>query len=289
MEALLCNHSISRGAILSLLAELVKSYPGVASLICEAKEDGQSVIHQLIEHFIDGTQEKVSHLTSDTLGSLKTLISILAACNHSPKAQEALVSDMKASLVSIGSSSLSSTAICSKVSELCSLLVMMLDSCPSSSSSLSHSHHRHLLGGTPNPITKLFHKKKISNDLVKTITYLQLSQKEAIDTVNIVLKTLETLMRSTNTSGASANAASITHGARNVARAQVQAVINAAVADAVRIPSPNNSRDNALSRAIDLREIFGNNLLSDSNEMGEDQDDRGVQASIVWRCFLLHA
>lgn len=50
---------ISRGAILSILAELVKSYPGVASLICEAKEDGQSVIHQLIEHFIDGTQEKV--------------------------------------------------------------------------------------------------------------------------------------------------------------------------------------------------------------------------------------
>ncbi|RCN38154.1 UBA/TS-N domain protein, partial [Ancylostoma caninum] len=260
---------ISRGAILSLLAELVKSYPGVASLICEAKEDGQSVIHQLIEHFIDGTQEK------DTLGSLKTLISILAACNHSPKAQESLVSDMKASLLSVGNSSLSSSAICSKVSELCSLLVMMLDSCPSSSASLSHSHHRHLLGGAPSPITKLFHKKKICNDLVKTITYLQLSQKEAIDTVNTVLKTLETLMRSTNSSGASANAASITHGARNVARAQ--AVINAAVADAVRIPSPSNSRDTALSRAIDLSEILANNLLNDSNEMGEDQDDRSVQ------------
>ncbi|KHJ99297.1 hypothetical protein OESDEN_00722 [Oesophagostomum dentatum] len=259
---------ISRGAILSLLAELVKSYPGVASLICEAKEDGQSVIHQLIEHFIDGTQEK------DTLGSLKTLISILAACNHSPKAQELLVSDMKASLVSIGNSSLSSTAICSKVSELCSLLVMMLDSCPSSSASLSHSHHRHLLGGAPSPITKLFHKKKICNDLVKTITYLQLSQKEAIDTVNTVLKTLETLMRSTNTSGASANAATITHGARNVARAQ--AAISAAVADAVRIPSPNNSRDN-LSRAIDLSEILANNLLNDSHEM-EDQDERSDQA-----------
>ncbi|EYC43749.1 hypothetical protein Y032_0481g2245 [Ancylostoma ceylanicum] len=266
------TQQISRGAILSLLAELVKSYPGVASLICEAKEDGQSVIHQLIEHFIDGTQEK------DTLGSLKTLISILAACNHSPKAQESLVSDMKASLLSVGNSSLSSSAICSKVSELCSLLVMMLDSCPSSSASLSHSHHRHLLGGAPSPITKLFHKKKICNDLVRTITYLQLSQKEAIDTVNTVLKTLETLMRSTNSSGASANAASITHGARNVARAQ--AVINAAVADAVRIPSPSNSRDTALSRAIDLSEILANNLLNDSNEMGEDQDDRSVQAYV---------
>ncbi|KIH46007.1 hypothetical protein ANCDUO_23943 [Ancylostoma duodenale] len=155
---------------------------------------------------------------------------------------------------------------------------MMLDSCPSSSASLSHSHHRHLLGGAPSPITKLFHKKKICNDLVKTITYLQLSQKEAIDTVNTVLKTLETLMRSTNSSGASANAASITHGARNVARAQ--AVINAAVADAVRIPSPSNSRDTALSRAIDLSEILANNLLNDSNEMGEDQDDRSVQAYV---------
>lgn len=52
----------------------------------------------------------------DTLGSLKTLISILAACNHSPKAQESLVSDMKASLLSIANSSLSSSAICTKVS-----------------------------------------------------------------------------------------------------------------------------------------------------------------------------
>ncbi|VDO32194.1 unnamed protein product [Haemonchus placei] len=153
---------ISRGAILSLLAELVKSYPGVASLICEAKEDGQSVIHQLIEHFIDGSQEK------DTLGSLKTLISILAACNHSPKAQESLVSDMKASLVAVGNSSLSSSAICSK------------------------------------------------------------------------------------------------------------AVINAAVADAVRIPSPSNSRDAALSHAIDLG-LLANNLLSDARELSTEQDDRNDQ------------
>ncbi|KAK6026385.1 HECT-domain protein [Ostertagia ostertagi] len=267
---------ISRGAILSLLAELVKSYPGVASLICEAKEDGQSVIHQLIEHFIDGSQEK------DTLGSLKTLISILAACNHSPKAQESLVSDMKASLLAVGNSSLSSSAICSKITELCSLLVMMLDSCPSSMTSLSHSHHRHLLGGAPSSITKLFHKKRICNDLVKTITYLQLSQKEAIDTVNTVLKTLETLMRTTNSSNSSANAASITHGARNVARAQAigihqwycfQAVINAAVADAVRIPSPSNSRDAALSHAIDLG-LLANNLLNDARELSNEQDDR---------------
>ncbi|XGW27129.1 hypothetical protein V3C99_007605 [Haemonchus contortus] len=259
---------ISRGAILSLLAELVKSYPGVASLICEAKEDGQSVILQLIEHFIDGSQEK------DTLGSLKTLISILAACNHSPKAQESLVSDMKASLVAVGNSSLSSSAICSKITELCSLLVMMLDSCPSSLASLSHSHHRHLLSGAPSSITKLFHKKRICNDLVKTITYLQLSQKEAIDTVNTVLKTLETLMRSTTTSNSSSNAASITHGARNVARAQ--AVINAAVADAVRIPSPSNSRDAALSHAIDLG-LLANNLLNDARELSTEQDDRNDQ------------
>ncbi|KAE9417746.1 hypothetical protein Angca_008412, partial [Angiostrongylus cantonensis] len=257
---------MSRGAILSLLAELVKSYPGVASLICEAKDDGQSVVHQLIEYFIDGSQEK------DTLGSLKTLISILAACNHSPKAQESLVSDMKASLISVGNSSLSSTAICSKVSELCSLLVMMLDSCPSSSTSLSHSHHRHLLGGAPNSITKLFHKKRICNDLVRTITYLQLSQKEAIDTVNTVLKTLETLMRSTNSTNSSTSATPITHGARNVARAQ--AVINAAVADAVRIPSPNNGREAALSHAIDLSEILANNLLNDAREISGDQDER---------------
>ncbi|VDP31490.1 unnamed protein product, partial [Heligmosomoides polygyrus] len=259
---------ISRGAILSILAELVKSYPGVASLICEAKEDGQSVIHQLIEHFIDGTQEK------DTLGSLKTLISILAACNHSPKAQESLVSDMKASLLSIANSSLSSSAICTKITELCSLLVMMLDSCPSSPASLSHSHQRHVLSGAPSSITKLFHKKKICNDLVKTITYLQLSQKEAIDTVNTVLKTLETLMRSTNSSGSSANAATITHGARNVARAQ--AVINAAVENAGRIPSPSNSRDAALSRAIDIG-LLANNLLNDARELESEQDDRSTQ------------
>ncbi|VDM57399.1 unnamed protein product [Angiostrongylus costaricensis] len=270
-----CRQSRYSDSILSLLAELVKSYPGVASLICEAKDDGQSVVHQLIEYFIDGSQEK------DTLGSLKTLISILAACNHSPKAQESLVSDMKASLISVGNSSLSSTAICSKVNglkfddfrrvsyfqkgELCSLLVMMLDSCPSSSTSLSHSHHRHLLGGAPNSITKLFHKKRICNDLVRTITYLQLSQKEAIDTVNTVLKTLETLMRSTNSTGSSTSATPITHGARNVARAQVYVVHLIKVEDSMSSGEEDNE-----DRTV---EDEGDDREEDDTMDGEDQDD----------------
>uniref|UniRef100_A0A158P6V3 HECT-type E3 ubiquitin transferase n=1 Tax=Angiostrongylus cantonensis TaxID=6313 RepID=A0A158P6V3_ANGCA len=249
---------MSRGAILSLLAELVKSYPGVASLICEAKDDGQSVVHQLIEYFIDGSQEK------DTLGSLKTLISILAACNHSPKAQESLVSDMKASLISVGNSSLSSTQFV-QVSELCSLLVMMLDSCPSSSTSLSHSHHRHLLGGAPNSITKLFHKKRICNDLVRTITYLQLSQKEAIDTVNTVLKTLETLMRSTNSTNSSTSATPITHGARNVARAQVYVMHLIKVEDSMSSGEEDNE-----DRTV---EDEGDDREEDDTMDGEDQDD----------------
>lgn len=58
-----------------------------------------------------------------------------------------------------------------------------------------------------------------------------------------------------------------------------KAVINAAVENAGRIPSPSNSRDAALSRAIDIG-LLANNLLNDARELESEQDDRSTQVSL---------
>ncbi|CAD6198666.1 unnamed protein product [Caenorhabditis auriculariae] len=51
---------LSRAAMLSLLSELVKSYPGVALIVCEAKtSSGQTFVYSLLDSYVDSDTERV--------------------------------------------------------------------------------------------------------------------------------------------------------------------------------------------------------------------------------------
>ncbi|CAI4227768.1 unnamed protein product [Auanema sp. JU1783] len=194
---------LSRGTLLSLLAELAKTYNGIANTVAETRENGHSMLYLLLERYVDGHDK-------ETMKSLRYLLCVIATGNHSPKAQESAISDLKSVLVNVSSNTSSTEDICTKVEELCNIVIDMSDTCPSSHQAAKNSHSYQII--------KLFHKKKICNDLVKTITYLQLVQKESIDTINHVLRTLESLMKILNTHH---NATTNNSSSRNLTRMDI--------------------------------------------------------------------
>ncbi|CAD6198663.1 unnamed protein product [Caenorhabditis auriculariae] len=191
---------------------------------------------------------------TDVSNALKCLLTIIATCNHSPKAQELLVAEVKATLVSASAPPLASVndpprpstsaavtvpaqtnslptcswqeapagaqrVLAKKIYEICQLISMMCESCPTHSSN-SSTINRNAPTNVPSNITKLFNKKKICNDLVKTISSLQFSSKDSAETVNQVLKTLDTLMKSAGYT-TSSNAGGTTNADRTVGQIEV--------------------------------------------------------------------
>lgn len=216
---------LSQEKILQVLSEIIKSYPSLAIIIAEAQAEGRSALHSLIDTYISAPVEK-----SDTTNALKTLIAVISSSQTSTKAQELLVMDVKNALSSysekatelrIEQSNLQTeketdereeaatslkkqeTEILHKITELCSIIVIMCQNCPAH----HHSHHpdRTRERSTQNAVMKLFHKKKMCADLVKTIHCLQLSTKDSLDTVNQILKTLDTLLEGSTASTTTAS------------------------------------------------------------------------------------
>lgn len=209
---------LSQEKILQVLAEIIKSYPSLAIIIAESQAEGRSALHSLIDTYTNCPADKM-----ETANALRTLIAVISASQNSAKAQELLVLDMKnalsaysekASDLRIEQANLQTDKesdereeavaalkkqeadILQKISELCAIIVIMCQSCPSH----HHSHHSgHRERHSQNAVMKLFHKKKMCADLVKTIHCLQLSTKDSLDTVNQILKTLDTLLEGSTT------------------------------------------------------------------------------------------
>lgn len=206
---------LSHDKILQILAEIIKSYPSLAIIVAECRHNSRSALHSLIDTYISAPVEKL-----ETTNALKTLIAVISASQTATKAQELLVMDVKSALSSYSeraselrveqmknqadkesderetiSAELKKqeAEILQKITELCSIIIIMCQSCPAP---LHHHHHsdRHRDRGSQNAVMKLFHKKKMCADLVKTIHCLQLSTKDSLDTVNQILKTLDTLL-----------------------------------------------------------------------------------------------
>lgn len=215
---------LSQEKILTILAEIIKSYPSLAITIAETQHNGKSALHSLMDTYISAPAEK-----SDTANALKTLIAVIAASHNVSKAQEILVVDIKAALAAYSEKALElrresvilqnhpdsdqeeremafdelhkdEKILLTKVSELCGIIITMCQSCPPP----HHHHHserRERVHHNQNAVMKLFHKKKMCADLVKTIHCLELSTKDSLDTVNQILKTLETLLEGSASPG----------------------------------------------------------------------------------------
>ena len=93
------NYVISLPFLLSVLSELVRSYSSIATFIAEYQESGgeKTILGRLISDMLIPedlqNQEQV-----ECAKAVSTLISTLASSNHAPKAQEALVDEVKLAL-----------------------------------------------------------------------------------------------------------------------------------------------------------------------------------------------
>ncbi|XP_061630934.1 E3 ubiquitin-protein ligase HUWE1 isoform X2 [Phyllopteryx taeniolatus] len=188
--------------ILRLLAELVRSYVGIATLIAsycytagqsELIKEDCSVLAFVLDHLLPHTQNSED---KDTPALARLFLASLAAAGTGTDAQVALVNEVKAAL----SRALGMTEGAEKHARLQAVMCIIstiMESCPSTSSFYSTAAAKTQHNGMNN-IIRLFLKKGLVSDLARVPHSLDLSSPNMANTVNAALKPLETLSRIVN-------------------------------------------------------------------------------------------
>uniref|UniRef100_A0A3Q2ZU34 E3 ubiquitin-protein ligase HUWE1 n=1 Tax=Kryptolebias marmoratus TaxID=37003 RepID=A0A3Q2ZU34_KRYMA len=188
--------------ILRLLAELVRSYVGIATLIAsycytagqsELIKEDCSVLAFVLDHLLPHTQNSED---KDTPALARLFLASLAAAGTGTDAQGALVNEVKAAL----SRALAMAEGAEKHARLQAVMCIIstiMESCPSTSTFYSTAAAKTQHNGMNN-IIRLFLKKGLVNDLARVPHSLDLSSPNMANTVNAALKPLETLSRIVN-------------------------------------------------------------------------------------------
>uniref|UniRef100_A0A3B4H3G2 E3 ubiquitin-protein ligase HUWE1 n=1 Tax=Pundamilia nyererei TaxID=303518 RepID=A0A3B4H3G2_9CICH len=188
--------------ILRLLAELVRSYVGIATLIAsycytagqsELIKEDCSVLAFVLDHLLPHTQNSED---KDTPALARLFLASLAAAGTGTDAQVSLVNEVKAAL----SRALAMPEGAEKHARLQAVMCIIstiMESCPSTSSFYSTAAAKTQHNGMNN-IIRLFLKKGLVNDLARVPHSLDLSSPNMANTVNAALKPLETLSRIVN-------------------------------------------------------------------------------------------
>ncbi|XP_078063358.1 E3 ubiquitin-protein ligase HUWE1-like [Mustelus asterias] len=188
--------------ILRLLAELVRSYIGIATLIAgynytagqsELIKEDCSVLAFVLDHLLPQTQNVGD---KDTPALARLFLASLAAATQSTEAQAALVNEVKAAL-SRALAMAESTEKHARLQAVMCIISTIMESCPSTSSFYSSNAVKTQHNGMNN-IIRLFLKKGLVNDLARVPHSLDLSSPNMANTVNAALKPLETLSRIVN-------------------------------------------------------------------------------------------
>ena len=121
----------------------------------------------------------------------------MAACNHCLESQMNLVNEVKMSLNKI--------LILPECDEkhmrlqaLANIINTMIESCPAPNTSAPQQGQHRLPQLIINNMIKIMYKRGLINDLAKMIHSIELSSSKLADTVNAVLKPMETLSRAIN-------------------------------------------------------------------------------------------
>uniref|UniRef100_A0A3P8UPN2 E3 ubiquitin-protein ligase HUWE1 n=1 Tax=Cynoglossus semilaevis TaxID=244447 RepID=A0A3P8UPN2_CYNSE len=182
--------------ILRLLAELVRSYVGIATLIAsycytagqsELIKEDCSVLAFVLDHLLPHTQNSED---KDTPALARLFLASLAAAGTGTDAQVALVNEVKAAL----SRALAMAEGAEKHARLQAVMCIIstiMESCPSTSSFYSTAAAKTQHNGMNN-IIRLFLKKGLVNDLARVPHSLDLSSPNMANTVNAALKPLGT-------------------------------------------------------------------------------------------------
>ncbi|XP_019574477.1 E3 ubiquitin-protein ligase HUWE1 isoform X12 [Rhinolophus sinicus] len=188
--------------ILRLLAELVRSYVGIATLIAnysytvgqsELIKEDCSVLAFVLDHLLPHTQ---SAEDKDTPALARLFLASLAAAGSGTDAQVALVNEVKAAL-GRALAMAESTEKHARLQAVMCIISTIMESCPSTSSFYSSATAKTQHNGMNN-IIRLFLKKGLVNDLARVPHSLDLSSPNMANTVNAALKPLETLSRIVN-------------------------------------------------------------------------------------------
>ncbi|KAL2104073.1 hypothetical protein ACEWY4_000941 [Coilia grayii] len=188
--------------ILRLLAELVRSYVGIATLIAsysytagqsELIKEDCSVLAFVLDHLLPHTQNSED---KDTPALARLFLASLAAAGTGTDAQVALVNEVKAAL-SRALAMAEGTEKHARLQAVMCIISTIMESCPSTSSFYSTATAKTQHNGMNN-IIRLFLKKGLVNDLARVPHSLDLSSPNMANTVNAALKPLETLSRIVN-------------------------------------------------------------------------------------------
>ncbi|XP_077604413.1 E3 ubiquitin-protein ligase HUWE1 [Crocuta crocuta] len=196
--------------ILRLLAELVRSYVGIATLIANYSYTvGQSeLIKELVLSTLGLLIYKVDLIITDWVTSRINFVYVYlvdvqtiwhncaSAAGSGTDAQVALVNEVKAAL-GRALAMAESTEKHARLQAVMCIISTIMESCPSTSSFYSSATAKTQHNGMNN-IIRLFLKKGLVNDLARVPHSLDLSSPNMANTVNAALKPLETLSRIVN-------------------------------------------------------------------------------------------
>lgn len=195
---------LAKSAILKTLADAVRSYGAIVSLITEhTYRAGQSelvtedttALAFLLDKLLPMLPENSSDRQCNNMA--RTLIAAIASCNHSPDVQTTLVTEVKAALTRTLALPESAEKH-AQLQLLIGLISTMIDSCPLTSHAQLRASLKIHQYNNVNYIVRIMLKKGIITDLAKIPHSLDLSSPHMAGTINAALKPLETLSRIIN-------------------------------------------------------------------------------------------
>ncbi|RUS89503.1 hypothetical protein EGW08_002736 [Elysia chlorotica] len=219
---------IPKSAILRLLSEIIRSYGNCVQLITqyyyqpgqtELVPDGCSVLAFVLDSLLPSCQTVGD---KDCPALSRVFVASISSCSHSPDAQMALVTEVKAALgraLGLQEGSVKHQ----RVQALASIINTMIEACPSPGQVPNQVFKGQQVMN--NNMIKSLVKKGVLVDLARIPHSLDLSSPFLATTINCVLKPLETLSRSVNspdkfvsvkkagTGGGPAGGASVDQGA----------------------------------------------------------------------------
>lgn len=208
---------ISKSNVLRILSELVRSYAGCAKVISQhvykAADflplyqtttpvilDDCTALAYLLDNFLTSNH---SFGDKDCPALCKLLIVALASCNHCLDSQNALVQEVKMALnraINMPESSDKQN----RIQAFASIINTMIETCPPINNPAATGQQQGFRQPPPlslvNNMMKIMHKKGLINDLARVPLYMDLSSSKCIDTINTILKPLETMTKTLNIS-----------------------------------------------------------------------------------------
>jgi hypothetical protein len=207
---------ISKSGVLRILSELVRSYAGCAKIISQHVYKATDFINPSSSSaIIVDDCNALAFLLDNLLASNQTfgdkdcpslcrlLIVALASCNHCLDSQNALVQEVKSALSrAINLPESNDKHI--KIQAFASIINTIIETCPPIQNTAQQQANG-LRNQPPNAnlvnnMMKIMHKKGLINDLARVPLYMDLSCAKCIETLNTILKPLETMTKTLNIS-----------------------------------------------------------------------------------------